>query len=199
MEQNILLIFFVVLGYLLGSIPFGYVIAKIKHIDITKQGSGNTGATNVSRVLGFKYAILVGILDIAKAVLPIYIASRYITNDWYMALMVISPVVGHIFSIWLNFKGGKAISTIFASIIWVLGWKYSLLFLLVWVVLLKTIKIMSLTNLIVVLTLPLLFWLQTHSSAYLTLGIIYIPIVYWTHRENIQRLRKGTESKIIKG
>lgn len=198
MDQSILLIIFILLGYFLGSIPFGYVITKLKNIDIRKQGSGNTGATNVSRVLGFKYAVLVGTLDVLKAVIPIYIASRYITNEWYMALVVISPVFGHIFSPWLNFRGGKAISTIFASIIWVLGWKYSLILFLVWVIFLRTIKIMSLTNLIIIWFIPLLFWLQTHSFVYLTLGIIYIPIVCWTHRENIERLKQGTEKKIIK-
>ena len=198
MEQNILLIIFVIWGYFFGSIPFGYLITKIKNIDIRKEGSGNIGATNVSRVLGFKYAVLVGALDVTKAVIPIFVASRYIVNEWYMALIVISPVIGHIFSCWLNFKGGKAVSTIFASIIWVLGWKYSLILLLVWVVALRTIKIMSLTNLIIVWVVPLLFWLQTHSIAYLTLGLIYIPIIYWTHRENIKRLRGGTEKRIIK-
>ncbi|MFA5714137.1 MAG: glycerol-3-phosphate 1-O-acyltransferase PlsY [Candidatus Paceibacterota bacterium] len=198
MEQYILLIIFIVLGYLFGSIPFGYIISKSKKIDITKQGSGNIGATNVSRVLGFKYAFLVGALDILKAVLPIYIASRYITNEWYMALVAISPIIGHIFSVWLNFKGGKAISTIFASIIWIIGWKYALILLLVWIVALRTIKIMSLTNLIIIWFIPLLFWFQTHSFAYLTISLFYILIVYWTHRENIQRLKKGTEKKIIK-
>ena len=198
MGQNILLIIFVIIGYLFGSIPFGYIITKLKSIDITKQGSGNTGATNVSRVLGFKYAVLVGALDISKAIVPIYIASRYITNEWQMALVVISPVIGHIFSPWLNFRGGKAVSTIFASIIWVIGWKYALILLLIWVILLRTIKIMSLTNLIIIWFIPLLFWFQNHSFVYLTLGLIYIPIIYWTHRENIERLKRGTEKKIIK-
>jgi len=193
-----LLVIFVTLGYFFGSIPFGYIITKLKGSDITKQGSGNIGATNVSRVLGFKYAVLVGALDVIKAIIPIYIASRYITNEWYMAAVVISPVFGHIFSVWLKFKGGKAISSVFASIIWVLGWKYSLILFLGWIVFLRTIKIMSLTNLIIILFIPLLFWLQTHSFAYLTLGLLYIPIVYWTHRENIKRLRNGTEKKIIK-
>ena len=198
MEQNTFLLIFIVLGYLLGSIPFGYIITKTKKIDITKQESGNIGATNAYRALGFKYALLVGVLDVSKAVIPIFVASRYITNEWYMALVVISPVLGHIFPVWLKFKGGKAISTIFASIIWVLGWKYSLILFLAWVVLLRTIKIMSLTNLIIIWFVPLLFWIKTHSVAYLTLGLIYIPITYWTHRENIKRLKEGTEKRIVK-
>jgi glycerol-3-phosphate acyltransferase PlsY len=107
MQEYIILFFFIITGYLLGSIPFGYIIAKRKNIDITKQGSGNIGATNVSRSLGPKYALLVAVLDILKALLPIYIASYYISNDWYMLFVIIAPMIGHIFPIWLNFKGGR--------------------------------------------------------------------------------------------
>jgi len=198
MDENILLVIFIILGYFFGSIPFGYIITKLKGTDITKQGSGNIGGTNVYRVLGFKYAVLVGLLDVIKAIIPIYIASLYITNEWYMVLVILSPAFGHMFSPWLKFKGGKAVSTVFASFVWILGWQYSLVLLLVWAISLRMIKIMSLTNLIVIWFIPLLFWIKTQSYAYLTLGLIYIPILYWAHRANIKRLREGTEKKIIK-
>ena len=198
MDQNILLIVFIVLGYLFGSIPFGYVIAKLKKIDIQKQGSGNIGATNVSRVLGFKYAILVGLLDVLKVILPAIIAKQYLINDWYICLIILAPMFGHMFPVWLKFKGGKAVSSVFASMIVILGWKYSLVFLLIWIIALRLIKIMSLTNLIVIWFVPLLFWLITHSVAYLSLGILYIPKLFWAHRENIKRLKEGTEKRIIK-
>jgi len=109
-NQTILLILFIIAGYLFGSIPFGYLIAKLKKIDIRKKGSGNIGGTNISRTIGFKYGILVSALDIIKAIIPIYIASRYLSQDWQMALVSISPVLGHIFPIWLRFKGGKRCS-----------------------------------------------------------------------------------------
>lgn len=198
MDQYLLLIIFVLLGYLCGSIPFGYLISKVKKIDIRKQGSGNIGATNVSRVLGFRYALLVGTLDVLKALLPIYIASQYISNEWHLIFVIISPVIGHVFSVWLNFKGGKAISTIFGSIVYVFGLKYSILFLILWIIILRTIKIMSLTNILIILLVPVLFWMKTHSIAYLILGLFYIVIVYWAHRENIKRLLNGTEKRIIK-
>ncbi|MFZ3057537.1 MAG: glycerol-3-phosphate 1-O-acyltransferase PlsY [Minisyncoccales bacterium] len=198
MDQNILLLIFIVLGYFFGSIPFGYIIAKLKKVDIQKQGSGNIGATNVSRVLGFKYAILVGLLDILKVILPAIIAKQYLVNDWYICLAILAPMIGHIFPIWLKFKGGKAVSSVFASMIVILGWKYSLIFLLIWIIALRLIKIMSLTNLIVIWFVPLLFWLITHSIAYLSLGLLYIPILFWAHRENIKRLKEGTEKRIIK-
>lgn len=198
MDQNILLLIFIVLGYFFGSIPFGYIVAKLKKVDIQKQGSGNIGATNVSRVLGFKYAILVGLLDILKVILPAIIAKQCLVNDWYICLAILAPMIGHIFPIWLKFKGGKAVSSVFASMIVILGWKYSLVFLLIWIIALRLIKIMSLTNLIVIWFVPLLFWLITHSIAYLSLGLLYIPILFWAHRENIKRLKEGTEKRIIK-
>jgi glycerol-3-phosphate acyltransferase PlsY len=198
MDQNILLIVFIILGYLFGSIPFGYIVAKLKKIDIQKQGSGNIGATNVSRVLGFKYAILVGVLDVIKVILPAIIAKQYLTNDWYICLAILAPIFGHLFPIWLKFKGGKAVSGVFASMVIIMGWKYSLIFLLIWIIALRLIKIMSLTNLIVIWFIPLLFWYTTHSIAYLSLGLLYIPILYWAHRENIKRLKEGTEKRIIK-
>jgi len=198
MNQNILLIIFITLGYFFGSIPFGYIIAKFKGINIQKQGSGNTGATNVSRVLGFRYAILVGLLDVLKVIIPIIIAKYYLLNEWYISLVIIATIMGHLFPIWLKFKGGKAVSSIFASMFIIIGWQYSLIFFLVWVIILRMIKIMSLTNLIVIWFIPLLFWLFTGSIAYLSLGLLYIPILYWAHRENIKRLKEGTEKRIIK-
>jgi len=195
-----MLVIFIILGYLFGSIPFGYIIAKIKRINIQKQGSGNIGATNVSRVLGFKYAVLVGLLDILKVVLPAVIAKYYlVNNDWYVCLAILAPVLGHLFPVWLKFKGGKAVSGVFASMVVIIGWQYSLVFLLAWIILLRSIKIMSLTNLVIVWFVPLSLWLNTHSIAYLSLGLLYIPILYWAHRENIKRLKEGTEKRIIKG
>ncbi|GMX58905.1 MAG: glycerol-3-phosphate 1-O-acyltransferase PlsY [Candidatus Microsyncoccus archaeolyticus] len=193
-----LFIFFIVLGYLCGSIPFGYIIGKLKNIDVRKKGSGNIGGTNVARTLGFKYGILVGILDVSKAILPIYIASMYLPiYSWQMAIVSISPVIGHIFPIWLKFKGGKGVSTVAATLFMILGLKYSLIFLGLWILMLLIIRIMSLTNLIIVLTLPFLFWSKTHSDAYLILSFLYIILIWWAHRENIKRLKQGIEPKLF--
>jgi acyl phosphate:glycerol-3-phosphate acyltransferase len=198
MNQTILLILFVLLGYLSGSIPFGYLIGKLKKVDVRKQGSGATGGTNVARTIGFQYGILVGILDISKAIIPIYIATFYLTQNWQMALVSISPVIGHVFPIWLNFKGGKGVSTVAATLFMILGLRYSLMFLGLWALMVLIINKMSLTNLIIVFSLPVLFWYRTHSISYLILSFLYIIIIWWAHRENIQRLRQGTEPKLFK-
>lgn len=198
LSQSSLFVVLIIFGYLLGSIPFGFIIAKLKKIDIRKQGSGATGATNVSRTLGLGYAILVAILDIAKAAIPIYIGYLYFAPGWQMALISIAPVIGHIFPVWLKFKGGKGFATMFASVLIVFGWKYSLLLIALWIVMLFLIRTMSLTNLIIVWLLPPLFWVKTHSLTYVLLGFFYITIIYWAHRENIKRLKQGIEPKLFK-
>lgn len=197
-NQTLLFIFFIIFAYLCGSIPFGYIIGKIKNVDVRKKGSGNIGGTNVARTLGFKYGILVGILDVSKAVLPIYIASMYLPlYGWQMAIISICPVIGHIFPIWLKFKGGKGVSTVAATLFMILCLKYSLIFLGLWILMLLIIRIMSLTNLIIVLSLPFLFWSKTHSNAYLILSFLYIILIWWAHRENIKRLKQGIEPKLF--
>jgi len=193
-----LLIVFTIIGYLSGSIPFGYLISKLKNIDIRKKGSGNIGGTNVGRTLGFKYGLLVGILDVSKALLPIYMASKYLFQPWQMVIILIAPVIGHMFPLWLKFKGGKGVSTVAATLFYIMGIKYSLIFIGLWIIMLFIIKIMSLTNLIIVLFLPILFWYKTKSIAYLILSFIYIILIWWAHRENIKRLKQGTESKLFK-
>lgn len=198
MDQNILSILLIVLGYFSGSIPFGYIIARLKNVDIQKQGSGNIGGTNVYRSMGIGYAVLVAALDVAKVLLPSLLAMHYLANEWVVSLAVLVSVLGHIFPVWLKFKGGKAVSGVFASMIAVIGWQYSLVLLLIWAVLLRMIKIMSLTNLIIVWIIPFLFYFFTHSIPFTVLGLAYVPILYWSHRENIKRLREGTEKRIIK-
>ena len=101
-------IFLLILGFFLGSIPFGYLIAKGKGINIKKVGSGATGATNISRAMGFKWAVLVAVLDVLKAAIPVCLALQSLTSEWQIALICLAPVIGHIFTPWLKFKGGKA-------------------------------------------------------------------------------------------
>lgn len=188
-------IFLLILGYLLGSIPFGYIIAKTKGIDIQKKGSGNTGATNISRSLGFKYALVVAILDVLKAVVPTYLALQYLTSEWQLALVFLMPVIGHSFPVWLKFKGGKGVSTMVPALIYLTGWWFILIFAL-WVTMLKTTKIMSLNNLLLFFFIPFIAYIHTHSAVYFILGIIFFLFILWTHRTNVDRLYKKEELKL---
>lgn len=188
-------IFLIIFGYLLGSIPWGYLISKAKRIDIRKVGSGNIGGTNVLRILGFKWAALASILDVIKGVIPAYLAINFLVSDWQIALVAISPILGHIFPAWLKFKGGKGVATTFGVLFILLGWKFFLILLLIWLLVLAIFKIMSFTNLLMASFFPLILWLSSFSLAYYIFGIILAILIWWTHRENLQRIKEGRESK----
>jgi glycerol-3-phosphate acyltransferase PlsY len=197
------LFFLIIFGYLLGSIPWGYLISKAKRIDIRKVGSGNIGGTNILRVLGLKWAVLVGILDVIKGVIPAYLAiyPAFIFGgevnflDWQITLIAISPILGHIFPVWLKFKGGKGIATTLGVLFILLGWKFFLILLLIWFLVLLIFQIMSFTNLLMASFFPLILWLVSFSSAYFILGIILFGLTWWAHRENLQRIKEGREHK----
>lgn len=180
------------LSYFLGAIPFGYLFSKLKGVDITKKGSGNVGATNISRVFGIKWALLIGLLDVLKGVLPIFIAKQRDYTDWMLAAICISPVIGNIFSPWLGFRGGKGVSTTFGVLFILLGWQLSVICLLVWLALLYLINIMSLTNLILILFAPYLLY-SLYGFKQGVVGILMIIIIWYSHRKNIARLMTGQE------
>jgi glycerol-3-phosphate acyltransferase PlsY len=189
------LLFLIVFGYLLGSIPWGYLVSKAKRIDIRKIGSGNIGGTNVLRILGFKWAVLVSILDVIKGVIPACLAINFLAFDWQIALVAISPILGHIFPVWLKFKGGKGVATTFGVLFILLGWKFFLILLLIWLLILAISRIMSFTNLLMASFFPLIFWISSFSLAYYIFGIILAILIWWTHRENLQRIKEGREPK----
>lgn len=182
------------LAYLMGSIPFGYLVAKTQGVDIRKLGSGNIGGTNVRRNLGFKWGFIVGLLDFSKSYLPSILARRLWTNDWQILLISLMPVIGHIFPIWLKFKGGKGVATIFGIIAAYFGLLTFLAGLIAWYLIVKMAQLMSLVNLCVGLFLPFLFGFVFHSYLYASFGLVLCLFIWGSHRENIQRLLAGTEN-----
>lgn len=189
------LIFLIIFGYFLGSIPFGYLISKTKGIDIRKVGSGNIGGTNVGRALGFKWGLLVSILDILKGAIPVYLATKFLIFDWQIVLVALAPVLGHVFPVWLNFKGGKGVGTTVGALFILLSWKLMLILLLGFLLVLVIVKIMSFTSLTLASFLPLALWFSSFSVVYFILGLILFFLIWWTHRENLKRIKEGTEPK----
>ncbi|MDD5639903.1 MAG: glycerol-3-phosphate 1-O-acyltransferase PlsY [Candidatus Pacebacteria bacterium] len=198
MNQDLIFILLILFAYFSASTPVGYLIAKSKKIDIRKQGSGNVGGTNILRSLGFSYFLVVVILDILKVAVPVLLAFYFSLSEWQIAIISLFAIIGNMYSFWLNFKGGKAVSAVFAVLICFIGIKNALQFLFIWALLLYALKIMSLTNLIIIFIVPVAIWYSTQSIPFTILGILFIPIIWWAHRENIKRLAKKTESKIIK-
>jgi glycerol-3-phosphate acyltransferase PlsY len=182
-------------GYLLGSIPSGYLISKRKGVDIRKVGSGNIGGTNVSRAFGLKWGVVVGILDVLKGVIPAYLALKYLSSDWQIALVAISPVLGHIFPVWLKFKGGKGVATSAGALFVLLGYKYVLILFLIWILTLLIVRVMSFASLSMASFIPLMLWLDSRSLGYFALGVALSGLIFWAHRENIKRIKEQTEPK----
>ena len=195
--MNLLILFF---GYLLGSFPSGYLAGKItKGIDIRSMGSGSTGATNVLRHIGKRAAIGVFLIDVLKGTLSILLARYLLLNDSWQVAVGISALIGHIWPVWLNWRGGKAVATglgIFLG----LSWQVGLATLGIFILILTLFRIVSLASVSSALALPLIMFLSFKNSnfslPFLIISLLAMTLVVWRHRENIVRLIKGKEPKI---
>ena len=178
-------------SYLFGSIPFGYLFTKILlKKDIRNVGSGNIGATNVLRTGNKSLGYLTLVLDIAKAVVPvIYIKFNYPDLVYISALCAF---LGHLFPVWLKFKGGKGVAT-FVGIIFSLNISYVLIFGITWILIFLISKYSSLASLIATLSIPIYLFF-TNENQVIFFGIMFI-LIFYTHRENIKRLKNKEEIK----
>lgn len=184
---------FIIVAYLIGSIPFGKLIGKRHGIDIQKTGSGNIGFTNVARTVGLKPAILVLILDILKGFIPTKIALAFLPQEQALIIAVIT-ILGHIFPIWLKFKGGKGVAT-GLGVILVVNPLIGVMGLAVFLVVFLTTKIVSISSIIGTASLSLISYFVFPKLT--IFYVILLAITIWTHRENIKRLIKGTEKRIM--
>ncbi len=189
-------LFLFIIGFLLGSIPFGYIFSRLKGVDIRKAGSGNIGATNVTRILGAKVGIIVGIFDFLKGfIFVLFISKIYHPSEWKLFFLCFAPILGHVFTPWLNFKGGKGVSTLVAALFVIFNWQIILITLSIWFVLFRLTRIMSLTNLVLAIILPVLFFINFRSLISVIFGALFGLFIFWTHRSNIERLLRGKELK----
>jgi len=195
----------IVVSYILGSIPFGYLIVRARvGADIRKSGSGGTGATNVSRRAGKIAGILTLLLDAAKGFTAVLIAYLWVGQDaggWPVGLAGLSVIAGHIFPIWLGFRGGKGVATgigVFLLLAPIAVAMASVIFLTtIWLT-----RYVSLASMLTVAALPGIIWWQhrfgsaTSDSTVLVLtATLAALLIVFAHRGNIARLLKGTESK----
>lgn len=198
------LIVAVVASYLLGSIPAAYIAGRSKGIDLRKHGSGNLGATNVIRVLGKKIGIAVFAFDMAKGAFPVYFFPRWaeslgapFANSVIAAILCgLAAIVGHVRPIYLRFgKGGKGVATA-AGVFLALAPLQTLLTLIVFAVVLFSSGYVSLGSLTAGLILPVLLGLSIGvRSPIFLISVLVAAFVFWTHRANISRLRKGEEHR----
>jgi glycerol-3-phosphate acyltransferase PlsY len=183
-----------VFGYLLGSIPFGLLLTRAAGLgDIRSIGSGNIGATNVLRTGNKKLAAITLLLDALKATLAAVVA-------WYAfgkeagLLAGFAAFIGHLFPVWLGFKGGKGVATYIGTLLGVAPWMV-LVFAAVWLSVAKISKYSSLSALVATLIIPAVLWFLNEPKVALVMAIMTV-ITWWKHKGNIERLVAGTESRI---
>jgi glycerol-3-phosphate acyltransferase PlsY len=189
-------ILLVVVGYVLGSIPTGILVAHWqKGVDIRQHGSGNIGMTNVLRAVGKGAAALTLVGDLAKGLLPVLLARAWLTSPWAIGLVALAAVVGHMYPVFAGFRGGKGVATTLgASIPLVLG--PLLIAFLVWIACVALRRQVSLGSLAAAAALPMAALLWGSPAAYILYALVAAALIWYRHRENIQRLLAGTEPTI---
>ena len=180
------------ISYLMGSIPFGFILTKIfLKKDIREIGSGNIGATNAlrtgNRVLGYSTLIL----DILKAIIPVLYIKFYFSEFIYISSLCV--FLGHVFPVWLKFHGGKGVAT-YVGILFVIDIYLGLLFTFVWFFIFIISKFSSLSSLIGSISIPIYFLFLSQFNDVLFFSIMFV-LIFFTHRENIKRLKNKEETK----
>ena len=185
----------VIVAYLIGSIPFGYLIVRGKAgADIRETGSGGTGATNVSRRVGKVAGVVTLVLDALKGAAAVLIAGAVSGDDWVIAAAAIAVLVGHIFPVWLGFRGGKGVAT-GAGVFFVIAPVALLLAGIVFLAIVFLTRYVSLGSMVAAATIPLFVWVQRGSQPLLLAAILGALLIVFAHRGNIGRLAHGTESQ----
>jgi glycerol-3-phosphate acyltransferase PlsY len=198
------------IAYFLGSIPSGYIAGRIAGVDVRKVGSGNVGATNVTRVLGKRFGYPVFVVDFAKGLASVAVAvmiakaaqSTPKVVDLCGAVAAIFSVIGHSYPIWLGFKGGKGVATSLGSLFG-LHWLSAAVVCVVWIVAFQLTRYVSLSSIIAAIALPvtvatMLFLKQLQTPVLLYFTLCLAAIIVLRHRSNLSRLLKGTEPRFAR-
>jgi glycerol-3-phosphate acyltransferase PlsY len=187
---------FAVVGYLLGAIPFGVVVSKALGLsDPRTVGSKNVGFTNVLRVSGTKAGVLTLLGDMGKGWLLGWAAMQWLTDESFIMVVAISPILGHLFSPFLGFKGGKGVATAVGAVLG-LSPSIGLLVLLIWLGTVAIWRYSSAGALAAFSCLPVVAIVNEQRQEFLIFSLIVSGLIWFKHKDNIVRLWKGTESKI---
>jgi glycerol-3-phosphate acyltransferase PlsY len=193
----------VLLSYLAGSIPSAYLAGKARGVDLRKQGSGNLGATNVVRVLGAKIGAAVFVADLLKGFLPVFFLPRYaetLQPELWALIFGVAAIAGHVKPIFLLGKGGgKGVATA-SGVFLALAFVPMLISEALWIVVFYYTRYVSLASLVGAAVLPvaILVWSHNPRSIVFIASVIIAAFVFWTHRANIGRLRRGEEHRFVK-
>ena len=181
-----------IISYLMGSIPFGFLLTKfILKKDIREIGSGNIGATNALRTGNKLIGYSTLVLDILKAVAPIFYVKFNFPEYIYVASLC--AFLGHVFPIWLKFKGGKGVAT-YLGILFALKISFGLIFIITWLIVFVVSKFSSLSSLAASISIPIYLLILTQFDQVIFFTIMFV-LIFFTHRENIKRLKNKEETK----
>ena len=185
-------IFWLLISYLLGAMPFGLLISRTCcGIDPREQGSGNIGATNVGRLCGTRYGAMTLILDILKGFLPVLLASSFSDSYFFLTLVATAAVSGHMFSVFLHGKGGKGVATWVGAFLAISPWAV-IICGLAFLAALYFYNFVSLASLVMVALMPVVLLFQGLFGA-IPMALVLMGLIFWKHSENIQRLMAGEE------
>jgi glycerol-3-phosphate acyltransferase PlsY len=196
----------VLVGYLLGSIPTGFLVAKARGIDIRTVGSGNIGATNVVRSLGKSAGVFVFLADALKGWLAVVAVSAVVssglklpndpaTQEWLRICAGFSAILGHNYTCWLYFKGGKGVATSAGVLLALMPWGLVIIFG-IWVVVVGATRFVSLASICAASALPLAAWVNRESPRMVLVTTAMAALAVFKHRANIKRLLNGTENRM---
>lgn len=197
--DSLRLVLVIIIAYLIGSIPFGYLIVRATgRGDVRETGSGGTGATNVSRRAGRAAGVFTLVLDLLKGAIAIIIAKAMLNpdaTDWWIAAAAIAVIVGHIFPVWLAFRGGKGVAT-GAGVFLALAPMSVLCAGVIFVLVVWWRKMVSLGSIVGAVTIPVYFLLAGNSTPLFTASVVGAWLIVIAHRGNIARIWTGTEPRI---
>lgn len=185
----------ILLCYLIGSIPFSYIAARVlAHTDVRTRGSGNVGATNVFRTSGTGAALLALAGDLIKGVLAAWLGLT-LGGLLLAALCSLAAVIGHCYPLFLRFRGGKAVATAGGVVLWLMP-KVVIILLLIFIAVVYVSRYVSLASIAVAVLLPVIALMLHNPWEYILLSVLMAALVVYRHRENIRKLRQGTEARI---
>ncbi len=190
-----------VLAYLLGSTPTSLVLARLRGIDLRRWGSGNLGATNLYRAVGFPLALLCALIDVAKGFLPAWYFVRLDGLDTPQLALAygVAAILGHVFSVWVKFRGGKGVAT-GAGVYLALAPAAVALAGIIWLIVMVTIRIASVGSLLAASAFPILIWVSGNRFDFVFWSSLpLVAFVWWTHRSNLRRLAAGREPRTARG
>jgi len=186
----------VVVAYLLGATPTSYLVGRLCGVDLRREGSGNLGATNAFRVLGWKPALPILIVDVAKGWLPTYAFPLWAgrASPWWALLFGAAAIVGHVYSVWVGFRGGKGVATS-AGVLLALAPVALLIGFLIWFGIVLSTGYVSLASIIAAPAVALAVAVLSGSGPVLWLTIAVAVFIIWAHRSNIRRLAASQENR----